>query len=119
MYPIRLLLVLALVLVVAGCSSNPPPDDVVRATPAEENEAPLPSDQARGVGTITYFDLEGGFYGLVADDGARYNVMDLDETFEEDGLRVRFHVRLPSGVMTIRQWGKPAEVITMSRLDEQ
>ena len=118
----RIFAVLAFIVLmaIAGCSTNnPPPDEAAQTPQPEEAETPLPSDQARGVGTITFFDLEGGFYGLVADDGARYDPMNLDEAFKEDGLRVRFHVRLRTGVMTIRQWGKPAEILEITRLEER
>ena len=114
-----ILLICIVLMTAAGCSTNPPPEEVARTAPDEEAETPAPPGQVQGVGTITYFDLEGGFYGLVADDGARYDPMNLDEAFKEDGLRVRFRARLRTGVMTIRQWGKPVEVLEMARLDER
>ena len=102
----------------AACSTNPPPDTVT-PTPSETPEAEASPDLVVGVGTITFFDLEGGFYGLVADDGARYDPLNLDEAFRQDGLRVRFRAKLRTGVMTIRQWGKPVEIQEMSRLGER
>ena len=43
-----------------------------------------------GNGTITYINLEGGFYGIVADDGEHYVPINLPSEFKVDGLRVRF-----------------------------
>ena len=40
-------------------------------------------------GTIKYENLEGGVWRLFADDGRRLTLLDLDEEFLQDGLRVR------------------------------
>ena len=117
---LRLFTVFAFVVLLAAsaCSTKPPPETVT-PPPSETPEAAPAPDVASGVGTIQFFDLEGGFYGLVADDGARYDPLNLDEAFQQDGLRVRFRARLRTGVMTIRQWGKPVEILEMARLDER
>jgi len=47
-------------------------------------------DQNWQVGTIRFINLEGGFYGLVRDDGTAYLPRNLEEQFKIDGLRVRF-----------------------------
>lgn len=69
-----------------------------------------------GRGVVHYVDLEGGFYGLTADTGARYYPIDLPETLTRDGLRVRFRVRVQPDVMTIVMWGTPVEVLEMTPL---
>jgi len=62
------------------------------------------------VGTVRYVSLEGGFYGIVADDGTRYDPGDsLPEKYRRDGLRVRFTARPQEG-FTIRMWGKLVEI---------
>ena len=67
-------------------------------------------------GTIQYIDLEGGFYGLLADDGEKYLPLNLDAAYEEDGLRVRFAMEKAEGVMTIQQWGTPIRITAIERL---
>ena len=67
-------------------------------------------------GTVTHVDLEGGFYGIVADDGERYLPMDLDEAWLIDGERVTFAARILDGVMTIQQWGTPVEIVAIDRI---
>ena len=116
----RTLTLLALIVLwtAAACSTKPPPETVT-PTPSETPDAATARGLVDGVGTITFFDLEGGFYGLVADDGAKYDPMNLDETFRQDGLRVRFRARLRTDVMTIRQWGKPVEILEIARLDDR
>lgn len=63
-----------------------------------------------GTGTVRYLDLEGGFYGILADDGARYRPVNLPETFASDGLRVRFCARPVEGRMSIFMWGTAVEI---------
>ena len=111
----RLILgLLALVLLVTtGCSTKPPAEDVTPTPPPESSDENLVS----GVGTIIYQDLEGGFFGLVADDGAKYDPLNLDEAFKHDSLRVRFRALRRTGVMTIRMWGQPVEILDMTRID--
>ncbi|MEZ4701978.1 MAG: hypothetical protein R2834_16720 [Rhodothermales bacterium] len=67
-------------------------------------------------GTIVYLDLEGGFYGIEAEDGERYFPINLALTYREDGLRVQFDMRLRTDVMTTVMWGTPIEIIEMGRL---
>ena len=113
----RLILgILALVLLATtGCSSKPPPEDVTPTPPAESSD----ENVIDGVGTILFQDLEGGFYGLVADDGAKYDPLNLDEAFHQDSLRVRFRARRRTGVMTIRMWGQPVDILEMTRLENE
>lgn len=47
-------------------------------------------DRVEGEGTIEWFDAQGGFYGIVADDGSSYRPTSLDREFEQEGLRVAF-----------------------------
>ena len=69
-----------------------------------------------GTGTINYINLEGGFYGLIADDGRKYLPKDLAREFKVDGLRVRFQVKILTGVATIYMWGTPVEALSIERL---
>ncbi len=74
------------------------------------------ADILSGTGTIKHINLEGGFYGLVADDGRKYLPKDLAREFKVDGLRVRFQVKILTGVVTIYMWGTPVEVLSIERL---
>lgn len=75
------------------------------------------ADRVSGNGTVTYIDLEGGFYGIVADDGERYLPADLPVEFREDDLRVMFVVDITSETATIQQWGTPVEIVSMEQGD--
>lgn len=76
-----------------------------------------PDDETKQTmtGTIQYIDLEGGFFGIVADDGAKYLPINLDEAFQKDGMRVRFEAE-PVDVMTIYQWGTPVRLLSIEAL---
>ncbi len=81
-------------------------------------DAPPPEDIVSGAGTVRYVDLEGGFYGIVADDGVRYLPDSLDEAFREDGVRVRFRLQLREDAVTAQMWGTPVTVVDIMRMEE-
>ncbi len=105
---LRLLCSLALLglFFVAGCASRPP-----------ETPPPDPENVVSGVGLIVYLDLEGGFYGLVADDGARYDPLNLADAFKKDSLRVRFRAEKRTDVMTTRMWGQPVHLLDLQPVE--
>ena len=59
--------------------------------------------------TVRYQDLEGGFFGIVADDSAKYDPGTLPAAVQKDGLRVRFTAKRVGG-FTTRMWGTRVEV---------
>lgn len=107
----------------AGCrSSDAPPPTVVDDDASEVDEAITGpegelDDIVSATGTIRYIDLEGGFYGIETQDGERYNPLNLEDEFREDGLTVRFRGRVRDDVVTIQMWGTPIEVEEMMRVD--
>ncbi|KIO35895.1 hypothetical protein DB48_14495 [Shewanella sp. cp20] len=56
-------------------------------------------------GTVRYFNLEGGFWGIVADDGRHILPQNLPEEYRKDGLRLSFKAQEVKDMMTIQQWG--------------
>jgi hypothetical protein len=44
--------------------------------------------KVQGYGTMKYLPMEGGFYGIQADSGARYRPVNLPGECAEEGLRV-------------------------------
>lgn len=67
-------------------------------------------------GKVTYLDLEGGFYGIVADDGKKYEPINLPSELTRDGLRVSFKARIRNDLGTYRMWGTVIELIHIERL---
>jgi hypothetical protein len=81
-----------------------------------ERDQTSPGDIVSDTGTVQYVDLEGGFYGIVADDSTRYLPDSLGARFREDGLRVRFRGERRDDVMTAPMWGQPVRLIDIARL---
>jgi hypothetical protein len=63
-----------------------------------------------GTGTVKYIDLEGGFYGIVGDDNKQYEPMNLEQTYQKDGLRVRFQAKIRQEMASIYMWGTIIEI---------
>jgi putative hemolysin len=74
-------------------------------------------EQVTGNGTITYVDLEGGFYGIITEGGDRYYPLDLPDDYKVDGMRVRFTAIITEDTVTVQQWGTPAEIAAIERID--
>lgn len=70
-----------------------------------------------GTGTIKFIDLEGGFHGIVSDDGKHYDPGTLSPEFKVDGLRVRFMVELHRNVYTSHMWGTPVSILYIKKLN--
>lgn len=65
-------------------------------------------------GRISYQDLEGGFWGILGDDGCKYLPIDgLPESFQKDELRVEAEVETVHMVGTA-MWGQYVKVLSMS-----
>jgi hypothetical protein len=68
-----------------------------------------------GRGTITYIDLEGGFYGIITDDGAKYLPLNLPDGYESDGTEVEFTAVIAQDYATIAMWGVPVNLLSITR----
>ncbi len=61
-------------------------------------------------GTIKYFDYEGGFYGIVADNGKNYDPMKLDKTYCKANLRVKVLGFARNDIVSTHNWGTMIEI---------
>ncbi|ODR84641.1 hypothetical protein [Shewanella xiamenensis] len=57
-------------------------------------------------GTVRYLNLEGGFWGIIADNGQKILPKNLPQEYRKDGIRLSFTAQEITGMMTIQQWGK-------------
>jgi hypothetical protein len=71
------------------------------------------SCNVQGTGTVRYFEMEGGFYGIDADSGGHYRPVNLPKDYAKDGLRIRFCAQRLEGIMSIHMWGIPVEIVEM------
>jgi len=73
-------------------------------------------DIVEGTGTMTYLSFEGGFYGIIADDGEHYDPINLPSEFEEDGLQVKFKGKIRDDLASFHMWGHLIELIYIKKL---
>ncbi|MDH7507444.1 MAG: hypothetical protein QHH15_06655 [Candidatus Thermoplasmatota archaeon] len=70
-----------------------------------------------GIGTIKYLDLEGGFYGIVSEDGKQYLPCDLSVEYQQDGLYVKFKLKPLEDIVGIHMWGLPVEIVEIQIIE--
>lgn len=102
-----ILLLLTLLLLACGGPSNHSPAGPQR---------PGGRDLIEFTGRIVYVPLEGGFYGILADDGQRYDPLSLPEPWRQDGLQVRVKGRLRPGSVGFHMWGMRIEILHIEAL---
>lgn len=69
-------------------------------------------DTLRISGTVTFQNLETGFWGITDTKGNNYLPVNMPEQLKIDGAKVRCTVRLMEDVVTIAMWGTPVKVIS-------
>lgn len=73
-------------------------------------------DVVSGNGTIAFVNQSGGFYGISAASGIHYDPANLDRSFEQDNLRVKFEGRIRSDIANVHQWGTMLELTRIEKL---
>ncbi len=75
-------------------------------------------NQARGFnnievipGTIRFINAEGGFWGILGNDGKRYDPIHLPLELRRPGLRVELTIRILEGHIGLRMWGTLVEIL--------
>lgn len=62
-------------------------------------------------GVVKHIDLEGGFFGIVADkEGGNFYPLNLPKEFAKDGVRVKVVAHKRDDVATTAQWGQIIEI---------
>lgn len=134
MRPITILLVLLLPMLLAGCNeltkasvaktseqtSAPLNAEKLDNTQSKQVEVEVADSQTKAAinatispkgkgsmlqGTVRYMNLEGGFWGIVADNGQHILPKGLATEYRKDGLRLSFSAQEITDMMTIQQWG--------------
>ncbi len=87
------------------------------STPSQETPAGAVGAQTRVVtGTVRHLDLEGGFYGIVTDDGTNLDPVNLPPEFQKDGVRLEARVVPLRDAVSTHIWGTPVRIIQLKRL---
>jgi hypothetical protein len=66
-------------------------------------------------GTVRYLGFEGGFFGIVGDDGQHYDPLDMPQQFRVDGLRVQFRANF-THLVSYHMWGYVVRLVSIERL---
>lgn len=98
------------VVVVAAPDPEPPAiEEPVEVTPPEPK--PVEPETLTILGFIKYVELEGGFFGIMTEDGTKYFPEYLEQDFKQDGLGVRVQAKPQEQILGIQMWGTPIEII--------
>lgn len=101
-------------------TANPKKTEKIKGTKKEEIIAKTPVSQQNNeqmtTGTILHIPIEGGFYGLLADDGTKYDPVNLPEEYKQSGLRVKFMANQKKGIASIHMWGTIVEIVKIEKL---
>lgn len=106
--PSRLFVLTLILLFAGGCAGAasapvPPPSETSRSVQGER-------DVIQFNGKIVHVPVEGGFFGIVADDGRKFDPRNLPEAFRRDGTQVRVTARPLEGVVGFHMWGQIVEI---------
>jgi hypothetical protein len=95
----------------AGGCGSPPSACPEQATP------PTAATRSEKVAvTVRHIDLEGGFYGLVTEDGRNLDPVNLPKEFQQDGLRLEVRVVPLRNQTSIHMWGTQVRILEFRRL---
>lgn len=86
---------------------------VAGCTGAYSTDLPPADSVVSGQGTVQYIDLEGGFFGIVDDDGSNYYPLNLDPLYSHDQLKVAYNLTQKKDVVTFAMWGTPVRILSM------
>jgi hypothetical protein len=67
-------------------------------------------------GTIKHQGLEGGFWGIVGDDGQNYDPQNLAAEFQKEDLRVSFEAETKPDAASFHMWGTIVEIKSIKKL---
>jgi len=75
-----------------------------------------PSNTFHLTGQVYYGNMEGGFYGLIGDDGLKYQPTNLPRKFKKEGMSLKFDAKIKGGMVSAFQWGTIVELSNVSEI---
>ncbi len=92
---------------------------MVGTTASSQNPQPGSQEVVEFLGKVMHVSIEGGFWGLISDEGAKYDPGTLPPSYREEGLRVRVKAKILRDVVTFRMWGQRVELLQIERMMER
>ncbi len=65
------------------------------------------------VGTVSYIKLDGGFWGIIGNDGKKYEPVNLDSKYRTDAQLVCLRAEILADRAGSHQWGTPIKIISI------
>ncbi len=62
-------------------------------------------------GTVVWKAIEGGFFAIHADDGKKYDPINLPDSLKKEGLRVSVTARLKKDAVSFHMYGAIVEIV--------
>lgn len=100
--------------VLAGCAST----ESTKNTAAPVNKMSESDGLPVFTGTIRKIELDGGFYGIIGDNGKFYDPVNLGPAYQVEGLKIRFKAKFPEDITTIHMWGRATQVVEIEAAAE-
>lgn len=113
-----IIIIVGAIIIFGGSESPTPPPAENGGEPNEEEPSEPGSQVISGIGTVYYMDLEGGFFGIVGDDGRQYQPINLAANLQEDGLRLSFTGEIVEDFVDMYMWGIPLVIEEASVIAE-
>jgi hypothetical protein len=102
---------LALLCLALGCLCARSTTDQAREAGAGPDSLTRSPEVVSGYGRVVKVELEGGFWGIVAENGARYDPAHLPDSLRIDSLRVFFEASIRGDAAGIHMWGTLVELL--------
>jgi hypothetical protein len=67
--------------------------------------------------TISFISLEGGFYGIIAESGEKYDPINLETEFQQDGMKVKIKARKRDDLSSFHMWGQVIEIFDIEKIE--
>jgi hypothetical protein len=75
-------------------------------------------ERVKTTGTVTWVELEGGFWGIKADNGKSYDPLgSLPKDFRKNGLKVRFEALVQKDAISFHMWGTIIKIEKIEKTD--
>lgn len=74
---------------------------------------PMDDSMIAGTGVIIHENLEGGFFGIVSEDGRKFLPDSLPPELQINGTRVIFSLKEKTDSMSVYMWGIPVSIVSI------
>jgi hypothetical protein len=114
-------IILPIIFIPAGCASANGSTAPATAENPEMTESTATASAAThisGSGTVRFIEINGGFWGIIGDDGKNYDPLALDPAFQKEGLRVRFEAVPETDMMSTRMWGTLITLVSIEAVKD-